>query len=289
MNLNASRLSRPAVILAVLCMSTSAIFIRLATAPSVVLALYRMAISALLMLPVVLMRRDNVRLAELSASERICCPLAGVAFGMHFLCYFAAVNHTAIATAVMLSCTEVFYVAIFAFVFFHERISPKGWIGIGVTFAGCVLLALAQGMQGGDAQGILYGVAASVFAGAFTLLGRRCRAKISNSQFTFVVFIAGSVMLLTGCLLGGFRLTGYGLINVFCALGMAVCCTLLGHSLLTWALRYQPASFISSMKMTSPVLSALLGWVLMGEAPKPTVLAACAVIIGGILYYYRQE
>ena len=41
-------LSRPAVILAVLCMSTSAIFIRLATAPSVVLALYRMALSALL-------------------------------------------------------------------------------------------------------------------------------------------------------------------------------------------------------------------------------------------------
>ena len=281
-------LSRPAVILAVLCMSTSAIFIRLATAPSVVLALYRMALSALLMLPVVLLRRDNVRLSALPRSERLCWLFAGVAFGMHFLCYFAAVTHTAIATAVMLSCTEVFYVAICAFVFFHERISPKGWLGIGVTFVGCVLLAMAQGMQGGDAAGILFGVAAAVFAGAFTLLGRRCRAQISNAQFTFVVFVAGSVTLLAGCLLGGYRLTGYGGINVACALGMAVCCTLLGHSLLTWALRYQPASFISSMKMMSPVLSALMGWAIVGEAPQMTVLAACAVIIGGILYYYRQ-
>lgn len=283
-----SRLSRWAAVAATICMSTSGVFVRKSTAPSMVLALYRMVISALLMLPAVLLYHRE----EFKAHFREMLPwvLSGVCFGLHFLTYFESLNYTTITTAVMLSTTEVFYVAICAFLFLHERISRKGWVGIGITFVGSVLLALAQGMQGGgNAKGIGIGVLAALAAAAFTLLGRRCRANVSNTLYTFVVFIFGSLTLLVGCLLRGHALTGYGSGTVLAALSMAIMCTLLGHSLLTWALRYQTAAYISSIKMLIPVFSTLYGWAFVGEVPQITVLLCCGVIIAGILYYFKHE
>lgn len=283
------RLSRFVSLLAVVCMSTSVVFVRRATAPSMVLALYRMGISALLMLPAVLIwHREEC--TKVQPKDWLFWAISGVCFGMHFLCYFLSLQYTTITTAVMLSSTEVFYVALCAYVFLRERISPKGWIGIGITFAGCVLLALAQGMQdGGNAKGMLLGILAAAFAGMFTLFGRRCRAKVSNTTYTFVVFVFGTLTLLLGCFLTRLKLTGYGSNNLFAALAMAVMCTLLGHSLLTWTLRYQPASYVSSVKMLIPVFSTLFGWIFVGEIPQLTVVLCCGVIIAGILYYFRHE
>ncbi len=284
------RLSRLVPLIGVVCMSTSVVFIRHATAPSMVLALYRMVLSVLLMLPSALILGRGKWKKGLRPADWLSWAASGVCFGLHFLCYFFSVQYTTITTAVMLSSTEVFYVALCAYVFLHERISPRGWVGIGVTFVGCVLLAFAQGMQGGqNALGMLTGILAAVFAGLFTLFGRRCRAKVGNTQYTFVVFVFGSLTLLTGCLLSGQRLTGYGADNLAAALAMAVMCTLLGHSLLTWSLRYQPASYVSSVKMLVPVSSTFFGWVFVGETPQITVLLCCGVIIAGILYYFRHE
>lgn len=284
----AAGMSKWIVILGIVCMSSSVVFIRHSTAPSMVLALYRMLISVLFLLPAVLGRRRG-EWKQLTARDVRRLAAAGLCFGLHFFFYFESLKHTSIGASVMLCSTEIFFVAVAAWLLLGEYIGPKGRIGIGVTFAGCVVVALAQGVDG---QNVWYGnvlaLLAAIAAAGFTLLGRKSRSTISNSLYTMIVYSFASLTLLGGCLTTGVELTGYDPMNLWIALGMAVLCTTLGHSLLTWGLRYETASFISSAKMLTPVCSILFGWTMLGEAPPVLVMAGSAIIIGGILYYFRH-
>ena len=95
--------------------------------------------------------------------------------------------------------------------------------------------------------------------------------------------------LLALVLAGGTPVTGYGGVNLATALGMAVFCTLLGHSVFSWALKYFPPAFVSTARLMDCVFSAVWGAVLFSEVPTAqTVLGGGAVILG-ILLYTRGE
>ena len=68
---------------------------------------------------------------------------------------------------------------------------------------------------------------------------------------------------------------------------MAVFCTLLGHSVFSWGLKYLPASFVSTAKLLEPVFASVWGLLLFRERPTLPVLAGGAVVILGIVLYCR--
>ena len=71
--------------------------------------------------------------------------------------------------------------------------------------------------------------------------------------------------------------------NLAVAMGLAVLCTLLGHSIFSWGLKYESASFISVVKLLEPVFASLLGILLFREMPAVTSVAGGILIIGGIV------
>ena len=89
--------------------------------------------------------------------------------------------------------------------------------------------------------------------------------------------------LLAFLLLRGTPLGGYGAVNGLTALGMALFCTLLGHSVLAWTLKFLPASFVSAVKSLEPVFASLLGLVIFGEVPGIFALLGGLVVVGGVL------
>ena len=84
-------------------------------------------------------------------------------------------------------------------------------------------------------------------------------------------------------------LTGHGAVNWLTALGMAVFCTLLGHSVFSWALRYLPPAFISTVKLLEPVFASVWGLCLFGERPGALTVLGGAVIIAGVALYSRAD
>lgn len=91
------------------------------------------------------------------------------------------------------------------------------------------------------------------------------------------------------CLMSGVSVLGYGTVNYFTGIGMAVFCILLGHSVFSWGLKYLPPAFISTVKLLEPVFASLLGLLLFGEVPGSLTLLGGAVIIAGIALYSRIE
>ena len=66
---------------------------------------------------------------------------------------------------------------------------------------------------------------------------------------------------------------------------MAVFCTLLGHSIFSWGLKYVPAAFISTAKLGEPVFATLLGLLFFGQMPGMAQVIGGVIIIAGLWMY----
>ncbi len=84
-------------------------------------------------------------------------------------------------------------------------------------------------------------------------------------------------------------MTGWGPVNLLAGLGMAVFCTLLGHSVFSWGLKYLPPAFISTTNLLEPVLASIWGLLLFGEQPGLLVVLGGGMILLGIALYSRGE
>jgi drug/metabolite transporter (DMT)-like permease len=277
------------ILLGVLGASLSAIFVRLADAPSLVLVLYRVLFATILLTPVVLLRHRD-EFIQLQRKPLLLAMLSGVFLGLHFSFYFESLRWTSIAAAVVLTDTEVFFVALAMFVVLKEKITKRGWIGIAITFIGGVLIALADSGNGRDAlRGDLLAVSAAFCVAVYTLIGRYCRRTMSTFVYTFVVYAASSLTVMILLLIQGTPLLGYTTVNFLSGLGLAVFCTLLGHSVFSWGLKYEKASFVSVAKLMEPVFASLMGLILFAEIPALLVIIGGATIIMGIAVQVKGE
>ncbi|MGM9677215.1 MAG: EamA family transporter [Butyricicoccus sp.] len=93
-------------ILGVVSMSTSAIFGRMMSMPAIITAMYRMLVTALLLLPVVLLRHRQ-ELLHIRKKNLLLCLLCGVIPGTHFTACMESVQYTRIASNTVLVDTEV--------------------------------------------------------------------------------------------------------------------------------------------------------------------------------------
>ena len=281
-------MKRLIVLLGVAGVSLSAVFVRWSTAPSLVLAFYRMAFSALLLAPVAAARRGEFR--ALRRRELLLSLLSGAFLGFHFTCYFEALRWTSIASAVVLVDTEVLFVALASVLVLRKRLSRRAWAAVLLAFGGSVTVALADVSAGADAlRGNLFALSGALCMAAYTMLGTVCRRRLSTTVYTWLVYAAAAGTVLLTALAGRQPLTGWGPVNLLTALGMAVFCTLLGHSVFSWGLKYLPPAFISTVKLLEPVFASVWGLLLFAERPGFQVILGGGVILLGIGLYSREE
>ena len=276
------------ILLGVVGVSFSALFVRLSHAPSMVLVFYRMLFAAVLLLPVVLTRYRG-ELKEMTRGEWLLSALSGVFLGLHFSCYFASLQHTTIAAAVALVDTEVFFVAIAARFLFKKSVPPLGWAGIGVTFLGSLIIAGGDLLRGGGLLGDGLAVLGAACMAVYTLIGAGIRKNRSTTAYTFVVYTMGALTVGLILAFSGTPFVGYAPVDYLSALGMSLFCTLLGHSVFSWGLKYESPAFISTMKLLEPVFATVLGLCFFREIPGLLAVLGGLLVIFGVAFYAKHE
>ena len=281
-------MERLIVILGVVGVSLSAVFVRWSTAPSLVLATYRMAFAAALLTPLAWRRREEFR--ALRRRELGLSLLSGAFLGCHFACYFEALRWTSIASAVVLVDAEVLFVALATVLILRRRLSGRAWLAVLLAFGGSVVVAMADSSAAVDAlRGNLLALAGSLCMAVYTMLGSVCRRRLTTTVYTLLVYLAAAGTVLCAALLNGQPVTGWGPRNLLTALGMAVFCTLLGHSVFSWGLKYLPPAFVSTACLLEPVLASVWGLLLFRERPGIQVVLGGVLILLGIGLYSREE
>ncbi|HIZ95033.1 DMT family transporter [Flavonifractor sp. An112] len=276
------------LLLGVLGVSISAILVRYSQAPSVITAVYRLGWTVLLLLPAVL-TKFRQELKRVRGRDVLLCTLSGICLALHFLTWFESLKWTGVAVSTVLVSTEVIFTALGFALFLKGRIPPLGVAAILLAFGGSAILALAGGGQGSQLYGNLLALAAAFFVALYTLIGRIQRGYLSTTVYTFLTYLACFLTLLLMALSSGTPLVGYGGREWLIGLGLAVLCTLMGHSLFSWCLKYLSPAYVSAVKLCEPVFSGGLAVPLFGEIPTPLQLLGAAIILGAVLLYTWAE
>ena len=279
------------IVVGILGVSVSAILVRLSQAPSAVTAAWRLLWTVALMTPVTLGRAaTRQELVRLPVRLVLLSILSGLFLAAHFISWFESLKHTTVASSTTIVCTEVVWVSLGYCLFLKGRLTFKAILAIGITVLGSVVIALADSSAGGThLYGDFLALVAAVVVAVYTLLGRTVQKTASTTVYTYLCYGGCAAALLAVCLTSGTGLLAYGSNPIVVGLLLAIFCTILGHSVFSWCLKYFSPSFVSASKLCEPVAAAAIALFLFGEVPVPTQILGGAMILGGVLFYSRIE
>jgi drug/metabolite transporter (DMT)-like permease len=107
------------LVLGVLLVSVGAILVRLANAPALAVAFYRMTIAALLLSPFATAAARGCW-PTLKARDRLLLAASGIALALHFATWIASLSHTSVAASVLLVNTSPLFAIVLSRVFLGE-------------------------------------------------------------------------------------------------------------------------------------------------------------------------
>lgn len=271
-----------ALVVGVLSASFAAIFIRLADAPPLVIAAYRLSLASLILAPVVLMRcRQD--LARLTTRRLALMVASGVFLALHFALWISSLSYTTVASSVVLVTMNPVFVAVASYLLFREPVGRRVFLGVGICLGGALLIgygdrALGEGTVLGN---VLAFLGALAIAGYF-LIGRAVRRGLGVLGYAFVVYVSAAIFLVVAVLVWGYPMVGYSRETYVMCLLLALVPQLLGHMSLNWALRFVPATMITVAILGEPV--AATGWarLILGEVPTVSQVVGGVLILGGV-------
>jgi drug/metabolite transporter (DMT)-like permease len=284
----------PFLILAggILVASTAAILIRLAQQegmPSMTIATGRLLVASLILTPLAWARAgDDLR--QLSRRDLLLGLVAGFFLAIHFAAWISSLGYTSVASSTALVATNPLWVAIASFFLFRERLGVLALAGIGLTFAGTILILVSDSrvetavavQHSAPTLGNLLALLGAVAASGYFLIGRDVRARLSLLAYIWLVYSSAAVMLLLATLLLSQPLGGYSLLAYLFVIGLAVGPQLLGHTAFNWSLRYLSATFVAVAVLGEPVGSAILAFILLQESVAGLQLAGLVLLLFGI-------
>lgn len=220
--------------------------------------------------------------------------LMGVLFAAEFLFLFLALDNTNVVRASSIFYAMPIWLALAAhFLFPGERLTPVRFLGFLMGFGGVVLTfaGRADVSEAGNIWGDLSALLAGMSWAAIVVVSRKTTMGMARPETQIFWQLAVSAVLLcalaplfTGPLVREFDLF-QAVIFLIQALGVAAT----GFVLWFWLLGRYQASTLASFSFLTPVLSALLGWLLLGEPVNWNTPYALALLVAGLVLINRRR
>ena len=248
----------------VVAVSFSAIFIRLAHAPALSVALYRNAFAAAMVVPLALLyRRDELR--RIRPGQALIAVGAGALLAVHFATWIASLSYTTIAASVVLVTASPILVAAVSWAAFDERVTRTALVGI------------------------LIGLAGAAAAAGYFVAGRKLRQDVSLLSYVALVYSTCAILLWPAAVVAGVRLTGFPAKTWGLFVLMAVVPQMLGHTVFNYLLKDVSATVVAIAIMGEPVGSTLLALVIFGESPPWPALLGGILLLAGVYVALTAE
>lgn len=275
-----------AVLLAVVAAAFSAIFTKLASAPPLAIAFYRLAFTVLLLAPLALNAAGRTELKGIKGRDLGLAALAGAFLALHFTVWITSLNYTSVASSTVLVTMHPLFVVAGGYLFLKERLGGRSLAGAALTLAGSVLIGVNDFQAGGQALwGDVLAFSGAFFVAVYVLIGRSLRGRLSLFPYVFLVYGTSAVTLLLFNAVTGTPLYPYPGQDWLWFLALAVVPTIFGHTVFNWALRYVKAAVVSVSILGEPVGATILAYFIFRETPGLLQLLGGAIIICGLYIF----
>ncbi len=268
--------------LGVAAISCAAVLVRLAEAPPIAVAAFRLVFASVVLLPVGFLyaRSEMTRLMQ---GEWRLLAVAGVLLALHFALWIASLSYTTVASSVVLVTATPLFVAVASWFLFHERLRRATFGGIAISAVGAVLIGQAGWQYGGlvPSGNALALLAAMAMAG-YLLIGRRIRRTAGLLAYSTVVFSVAALVLVVVALVSGTPFVGYSRATYVAMVALALVPQIMGHMSLNWALRFVPATMVTVAVLGEPVGASVLAALVLAEIPSVIEIAGGVLMLFGI-------
>ncbi|MCR2807018.1 DMT family transporter [Paenibacillus soyae] len=273
-------------VIGIIAISFSSIFVRWSEADVAVIAMYRLYLTNLLLLPLAWRYRNE--LFRLSPRQWGWLTASGAMLALHFLLWMASLRLTTVASSTVILTLEPLMVMLGSYFLFKTKASRIMLIGMFIAIAGSAVIGAGDFRLSGTA---LLGDALSLLGTAAVaihmLIGKKLRESIDAFPYNFWVFATAATFLALYNIAQGNSFTGYEAREWGIFLLLAIVPTLFGHYLFNWLLKYMNATAVSMSVLGEPVIASLLAWVLLKEALAGYQLVAGAFVLFGVWLFIR--
>jgi len=270
----------------VLCISWSAILVKLANVSGFGSGFYRLFFGTVGIIPVWLYFKKPITDLKGVKIAIIC--------GLLFACDIALWN-----TSIMLSKASIstllanlapVWVGFGALLFMKEKPTRTFWVGTAIAISGVtVIIGVSQVLEAKMNLGNGLAIIASMFYGAYLITVRKGRNSLDTFSFTAISMITSTVVLGIICLVTSTPLWGFSTTSWLALTTLGLIPQLLGWLAINQALGHIHPAVASVSLLSQSVFTALFSIPILGEILTIQEIAGALVVLIGIYLVNKRK
>ena len=269
----------------VLCISWSAIFVKLADVSGLSSAFYRMFIGLIGVMPIWFFRRKPITDKK---SVRIAI-LCGVIFACDIAVWNVSILLTKAAISTLIANLAPVWVGIGAILFLKEKPGRIFWIGTAIALFGVsVIVGIDKIYSSKLNAGHFLAILASLFYAFYLLIMRKGRLHLDTVTFTMISMLTSSVVLFFISLLTGTQLSGFSTQSWEALIALGLVSQLGGWLAINYAMAYMPPTIASVSLLSQSVFTALIAIPVLGEQLTEDEIFGAAIVLTGIFLVNKK-
>jgi drug/metabolite transporter (DMT)-like permease len=250
----------------------------------------RFIVQAIIMLPVVIILRDQLWLPRAMFPALIMRALFLIA---STYCFVAAIAVMPIADALAIAFVEPFLLLLFGKYVYGETVGPRRLGASVVGFIGVIMVIQPSFAVFGFVA--LYPLGTAVFFGLYMLATRSISRQLSAIAMQYHTAWIGAVICVPIMIVAD----GSGIATLdpimpqgiywFWLIGVGAAAAL-SHIFMSYALSFAPSSTLAPLHYLEIVSAVALGYFVFGDLPnRMAVMGMCVIIASGLYVIYREQ
>lgn len=266
---------------AIICVSFASILIRFSSAPSIIIAFYRVFIAGFVLF-VIKPGAISTEIGRMDRRNISITAWGGLFLALHFGTWIEALNYTTVANAVTLVDSAPLFALALSHFFLGESTSRMAIAGVIIALGGAAVISLGDfSADPAFFKGDMLAIAGAVTSAAYLVCGRVVRRSVSAGAFSVLVYGFAALYILMWCIWQKVALFGYSPKEFLIFAGLALVPTIGGHSLFQYMLKYMKAYIVNLGFLGEPVGAAILAYLIFNEVPAWYFYAGALLIFAG--------
>jgi drug/metabolite transporter (DMT)-like permease len=277
-----------ALIAGILCISWSAIFVKLAHVPGETAAFYRMFGCLVLLIPIAMWKRKQFTLPAKKYLYLII--IGGICFALDLTLWHWSILSTTASVSTLLAANSAVWVGIASILILHQKLPGAFWWGLLLSFAGVVLVLRSDILHHPSfSSGNLLAIAASIVYSAYLVITGEARAKTGTLVFMTISVSVTTVFLFFSCLAAAAPLTGFSSDTWISLGGLAVVAQFGGWMTINYALGHMRPAYVSMSLLVQPVITTILASLIFQEQFHIDQIFGGVLVLCGIFLANRRK
>ncbi len=184
---------------------------------------------------------------------------------------------------------EAVWVGLGAAILFKEKLTPKYWSGLVTALLGMTVIVGVDSWRASSFNlGDMIAIGVSFLYAGVMLSTQKARSRVDTLTFSALYTTVAALALFPAALLTGQKMSGFTPNTWWALLALGLGPQVVGWMLINYAMGYLRASHVSVSLLGQPVITAILGVFILGEALTSNQMVGGVLVLIGI-YLVNQK